>query len=105
LYATAPIHRAASAVVNLATKRRIVDSLEQLCSVALPVMLVAALVGALVVVARLSLIRPPPAVVVLPTHHRSASKVVVPPSEDRTPSPFLLRPHAAGDLLLYGQWS
>jgi hypothetical protein len=59
LLVTAPIHRAAFAVVNMATKRRIADSLEQLRSVARPVVLAAALVRALVVVARLSLVGPP----------------------------------------------
>jgi hypothetical protein len=65
LLATAPIHRAASAVVNLATKRRIADSQQQLRSVTRPVVLATALVGALIVVAKLSLIGHPPAVVVL----------------------------------------
>jgi hypothetical protein len=62
LLTTAPIHRAASAVVNLATKCRIADSLEQLRSVSRPVVLAVALVGALAVVARLSLVGPPPVV-------------------------------------------
>jgi hypothetical protein len=56
LLAIAPIHHAAFAVGNLATKRRIADSLEQLRSVAQPVVLAAALVGALTMVARLSLV-------------------------------------------------
>jgi hypothetical protein len=74
LLTTAPIHRAASAVVNLATKCRIADSLEQLRSVSRPVVLVVALVGALAVVARLSLVGPFPAVVVLAVADRDSQR-------------------------------
>jgi hypothetical protein len=74
LLATAPIHHVASAIVNLATKRRIADSLEQLRSVARSVVLATAFVGALAVVTRLSLVRPPPAVVVLAVVDRDSRR-------------------------------
>jgi hypothetical protein len=59
LLVTVPIHHAASAIVNMATKHRIANNIEQLRSVARPVMLAAALVGALIVAARLILVVPP----------------------------------------------